>query len=113
MKGSVFVATSLDGFIAREDGALDWLPTGGGEAHGDDEFMATVDALVIGRKTYETVLAFGAWPYGKKPVVVLTTRASLDAAPEGAVREVMGAGHWRSRRNSLNAACPICTSTWE
>lgn len=90
MKGSVFIATSLDGFIARADGALDWLPTGGGESHGYDEFMATVDALVIGRKTYETVLAFGAWPYGKKPVFVLSTRPAVDAAPEGAVLEMMG-----------------------
>ena len=46
----MFIATSLDGFIAREDGGLDWLPKNGGEPHGYDEFMATVDALVIGRK---------------------------------------------------------------
>jgi dihydrofolate reductase len=90
MKASVFVATSLDGFIARPDGALDWLPAGGGEPHGYDEFMATVDALVIGRKTFETVLGFAAWPYGKKPVIVLSSRASeLAAAPDDAVCEVM------------------------
>ena len=53
MKASVFVGTSLDGFIARLDGAFDFLPAGGGEPHGYDEFMASVDALVIGRKTYE------------------------------------------------------------
>ena len=58
MKASVFIATSLDGFIARSDGGLDWLPEGGGEPHGYTEFMATVDALVIGRKTFETVLSF-------------------------------------------------------
>lgn len=52
MKASVFIATSLDGFIARQDGGLDWLPFNGGEPHGYDEFMATVDALVIGRKTF-------------------------------------------------------------
>ena len=45
---------------------LDFLPPGGGEPHGYDEFMATVDALVIGRKTFETVLTFEQWPYGEK-----------------------------------------------
>jgi len=59
---------SLDGFIARQDGALDWLPVNGGEPHGYDEFIATVDAIVIGSKTFETVMTFDAWPYGKKPV---------------------------------------------
>jgi dihydrofolate reductase len=88
MKASVFVGTSVDGFIARPDGALDFLPEGGGEPHGYDEFMATVDALVIGRKTYETVLGFGAWAYGAKPVIVLSTRA-LAPAPAGAVVERM------------------------
>ncbi len=56
MRISVFVGTSLDGFIARVNGDLDFLPPGGGEPHGYDEFMATVDALVIGRKTFETIL---------------------------------------------------------
>ena len=88
MKASVFIATSLDGFIARADGALDWLPPGGGEPHGYDEFMATVDALVIGRKTFETVLTFDSWPYGEKPVFVLSTR-TLAPAPVGAVVECM------------------------
>jgi dihydrofolate reductase len=53
VKASVFIGTSLDGFIARADGALDFLPPGGGEPHGYDEFMASVDAMVIGRNTYE------------------------------------------------------------
>src|SRR5580700_6652027 len=47
VKASVFVGTSLDGFIARANGDFDFLPVGGGEPHGYDEFMATVDALVI------------------------------------------------------------------
>lgn len=88
MKASVFVGTSLDGFIARVDGALDFLPPGGGEPHGYNEFMATVDAMVIGRKTYESVLAFDAWPYGDKPVFVLGTHP-LAPAPVGAVVEHM------------------------
>jgi dihydrofolate reductase len=89
MQSSVFIATSLDGFIARNNGALDWLPAGHGEPHGYDEFIATVDAIVIGRKTFETVLVFDAWPYGKKPVVVLSTRATELKAPAGAVCDMM------------------------
>ena len=85
---SVFVGASVDGFIARPNGELDFLPPGGGEPHGYDEFMATVDALVIGRKTFETVLALGAWPYGEKPVIVLSSRP-LAPAPFGAVVERM------------------------
>jgi len=88
VKASVFIGTSLDGFIARVSGELDFLPPGGGEPHGYDEFIATVDALVIGRKTFETVLAFDTWPYGEKPVFVLSTH-TLATAPLGAVVEHM------------------------
>lgn len=88
MKASVFVGTSLDGFIARANGDLDFLPPGGGEPHGYDEFMASVDALVIGRKTFETVLTFPSWPYGEKPVFVLSSRP-LPPSPLGAVVERM------------------------
>jgi len=88
VKASVFVGTSVDGFIARPNGDLDFLPPGGGEPHGYDEFIATVDALVIGRKTFETVLTFGTWPYGEKPVFVLSTR-TLAPAPAGAIVERM------------------------
>ena len=89
MKASVFIATSVDGFIARKDGALDWLPHDGGEPHGYDEFIATVDAIVIGRKTFDTVLTFEAWPYGTKPVIVLSSTPSLLKAPQGAVCDFM------------------------
>ncbi|MGZ8392183.1 MAG: dihydrofolate reductase family protein [Gemmatimonadales bacterium] len=88
MRASVFIATSLDGFIARANGDIDWLPTGDVEEHGYQAFIATVDALVIGRKTYETVLAFDAWPYGDKPVYVLSS-GTLPPAPPGAVVEHM------------------------
>ena len=90
MNVSVFIATSLDGFIARPNGDLDWLhdEEAEGGPHGYEEFIATVDALVIGRKTYETVLAFETWPYGGKPVFVLSTRP-LAPAPSGAVVEHM------------------------
>lgn len=88
MKASVFVGTSLDGFLARANGEFDFLPAGGGEPHGYDEFMATVDAMVIGRKTFETVLGLGGWAYGKKPVFVLSSHA-LPPPPRGAVLEHM------------------------
>lgn len=78
LKATVFIATSLDGFIARPDGAIDWLPTGADtkfEDYGYAELMRSVDALVMGRKTFETVRGFGGeWPYGSKPVVVLSSR---------------------------------------
>lgn len=86
MKASVFIGTSVDGFIARPNGGLDFLPAGGGEPHGYEEFIATVDALVIGRNTFDTVLSFATWPYGDKPVFVLST-LPLRAAPAGAVVE--------------------------
>ena len=88
MQASVFIATSLDGFIARSEGAIDWLPDDP-EEHGYTEFIASVDAIVIGRKTFETVLTFGAWPYGKKPVVVLSSRPAELVAPAGAVCDMM------------------------
>jgi dihydrofolate reductase len=91
MIASVFVGTSVDGFIARLNGDLDFLPEGGGEPHGYNEFMASVDALVIGRKTFETVVAFDEWPYGSKRVVVLSSRAiDLSAVKGGVVEHMAG-----------------------
>jgi dihydrofolate reductase len=91
MTVSVFVGTSVDGFIARPNGALDFLPPGGGEPHGYDEFIASVDALVIGRNTFEIVLAFPEWPYGDKRVVVLSSRPlDLSALRGGRVEQMTG-----------------------
>src|ERR1700731_4522892 len=91
MIASVFVGTSVDGFIARLNGDLDFLPEGGGEPHGYTEFMASVDALVIGRKTFETVVAFPEWPYGNKRVVVLSTLAlDLSGVRGGVVERMAG-----------------------
>jgi dihydrofolate reductase len=81
MKASVYIATSLDGFIARDDGGLDWLPGAdpdeNGNAEREDygyrEFMDSVDVLVMGRKTYEKVLSFGKWSYEGKRVIVLSS----------------------------------------
>jgi dihydrofolate reductase len=92
MAASVFIGTSVDGFIARVNGDLDFLPAGGGEPHGYDEFMASVDALVIGRKTFDTVLAYPEWPYGKKRVVVLSSRPlDFSRVREGVVEQMSGA----------------------
>jgi dihydrofolate reductase len=92
MTVTIFIGTSVDGFIARPNGDLDFLPADGGEPHGYDEFMASVDALVIGRKTFETVLTYAVWPYGDKRVVVLSGRSvDLSAArARGGVVEQMG-----------------------
>ncbi|MGO9123437.1 MAG: dihydrofolate reductase family protein [Terriglobales bacterium] len=91
MTVSVFIGTSVDGFIARPNGDLDFLPVGGGEPHGYDEFIASVDAIVIGRKTFETVLAFPEWPYGSKRVVVLSSRpVDLSAVRGGVVEQTAG-----------------------
>jgi len=90
MAASVFVGVSVDGFMARPDGAIDWLPEGGGEPHGYDAFMASVDALVIGRNSFETVLAFDPWPYGDKRVVILSSRPLDLSAVRGGTVEQMG-----------------------
>jgi dihydrofolate reductase len=71
---AVFIAESLDGYIARPDGSLNWLEPFEGEEHGYAAFFAGIDALVIGRGTYDTVLAFPEWPYGDKRVIVCTRR---------------------------------------
>jgi dihydrofolate reductase len=79
------MAASLDGFIARKDGRVDWMETvdefAGGEVMDPEyveAFLKTIDCYVMGSKTYETALGFEAkglgWPYGNKPVFVLTSR---------------------------------------
>lgn len=81
--GHVYIATSLDGFVARADHTLDWLmkqPTAG-EEHGYDAFMASVDGLVMGRGSYQTVLGFDAWPYSK-PVVVMSRTLDQSRVPD-------------------------------
>ena len=88
MKTSVFCGISVDGFLARLDGTLDFLEHGGQEPHGYTEFISTIDVLVWGRNTYEIVLGFGGdWPF-KKPVIVLSS-GDIKPAPEGAAVEHM------------------------
>jgi dihydrofolate reductase len=77
MQCSVFIAMSLDGFIARADGKIDWLESAhatapAGEDFGYRTFFDSVDVLVMGRKTLETVLAFPKWLYGEKRLIVLS-----------------------------------------
>jgi dihydrofolate reductase len=109
MTVSVFVGASVDGFIARPNGDLDWLPTDC-EPHGYDEFIASVDATVIGRKTFETILAFEAWPYGGKRVVVLSSRP-LDLSAVKGVVEQMGGEPAEIVRARRRAAPTTSTST--
>ena len=82
---TIHMAASLDGFIARKDGSVDWLETSDKFEGGDtmapevvEEFLKTIDCYVMGSRTYETALAFEAkgfgWSYGNKPTFVLTTR---------------------------------------
>ena len=81
--GHVFIATSLDGFVARKNHNLDWLmkqQTAGAD-HGYKDFMASVDGLVMGRGSYETALTFDDWPYSK-PVVVMSKTLSAADIPE-------------------------------
>ena len=81
----VFVGVSADGFIAREDGAIDWLEAAharapAGEDFGYAAFLAGMDALVMGRHTFELVSGFADWPYGDKPVTVLSRRGAAGVA---------------------------------
>ncbi len=89
---AVFVGVSLDGFIARPNGDLDWLTgEGDGGDHGYNEFIADIDAIVMGRRTFEKVLVLDKWYYGNKRVVVLSNHP-LDlsvAQARGGVVELM------------------------
>ncbi|HEX3012912.1 MAG TPA: dihydrofolate reductase, partial [Methanobacterium sp.] len=73
MRTIIYIATSLDGFIARLDGAIDWLniPNPNNSDFGYGEFTAGIDGILMGRNTFEAVLNFGSWPYDK-PVFVLS-----------------------------------------
>ena len=85
-KTSYYVAVSLDGFLAREDGVVDWLSnyTNPFETPYDYEpFYQTVSAVVMGRKTYDTVLGFGEYPYQGKPGLVLSKNADFQVNESG------------------------------
>jgi dihydrofolate reductase len=108
--GRVFIGVSLDGFIARADGDIDWLTdpapgplhasiTSSAEAPGWETFLPSVDHIVMGRGTYEKALTFDSWPYVGKRVIVLSTTLATDddrvtIAPDldGALRELADSG---------------------
>lgn len=77
MQCSVYIAASLDGFIARKNDALDWLSIveRPNEDYGYKRFSDSIDTMIVGRRTYDVVLGFGAWPYAGKRTVVMTHRS--------------------------------------
>jgi dihydrofolate reductase len=81
MSNYVYIAASLDGFIATEDGGVEWLhdlPNPDQSDFGYSDFISSIDAIVMGRKTFEKVLSFGVWPY-ERPVFVLSY--TLESVP--------------------------------
>ena len=91
IKLSVFCGVSVDGFLARPDNKVDFLDTHEQEPHGYEEFYGSVDMVVIGRNTYQFVVSYGQWLYGKKPVVVLSSRP-IDSSwiKNGVVEQMAG-----------------------
>lgn len=84
MKITYYVAASIDGFIARKNGSVDWLDqfNDSGEDYGYQAFYDSVDALIMGRSTYEQILTFGDWPYSGKPAFVLSSRSLEHGKPD-------------------------------
>jgi dihydrofolate reductase len=96
-KNSVFIATSIDGYIADKDGGIDWLhaiPNPDKIDMGYSAFIAQVDALVMGRKTFETVCNFGIdWPYQKPVFVLSNTLSTISEKFQGRATLVKGTIH--------------------
>ncbi|MCF2857750.1 dihydrofolate reductase family protein [Pseudoalteromonas sp. SMS1] len=85
-KNTVYLAQSLDGFIADEHGGIDWLSAIDNPQHSDlgfADFMSDIDALVMGRNTFEQVLSFGQWPYDKPVYVVSHSLSKLPVQSQG------------------------------
>ena len=90
-----FIAASLDGYIAKVDGNIDWLHNPkyaiGDEDYGYDRHFSNIDGLVMGRNTYELALSFDKWPYFDKPVYVLSSRVpSIPSALVSSVKILGG-----------------------
>ena len=108
-KIKLYIATTLDGFIAREDGSLDWLnelPNPDQTDHGYGEFLLEIDTVVMGRKTYEKVLGFGVdWPYGNCRTLIVTTAEHYQVKTPGTEtvnrldRQVIGDMRKKSMKN--------------
>lgn len=90
---SVYIAISLDNYIARDDGDLDWLADvqdAGGNDYGYSGFMSTIDTVLLGRGTYDAVRTFDTWPFDGKRVIVLTNRALAPAFGETVYAGALG-----------------------
>ena len=93
MTNYVYVATSLDGYIATPEGGLDWLyaiPNPDNDDYGYAQFMEGVDAIVMGRKTFEKVVTFEPWPYDKPVFILSNTLKKLPEAVEDKAKQVSG-----------------------
>ena len=93
MVNYVYIATSLDGFIAASDGGLEWLeeiPNPEKSDYGFAEFMSSIDALVMGRKTFDKVLTFDSWPYNKPVYVLSKSGIKVPKELDGKVKVVNG-----------------------
>lgn len=93
MANYVFIATSLDGYIATKDGGVDWLhevPNLEESDYGYADFINTIDAIVMGRNTYEKVLTFDSWPYDKPVFVLSNSLISISGDVTGKAKIVKG-----------------------
>jgi hypothetical protein len=113
MKLSVFCGASVDGFLARPDDRFDFLKTGEQEPHGFAEFLASVDVIVIGRRTFEVVLKLGHLAlYGNKPVVVLSSRPLDFSAVKGRPVEQMLGEPAENRKAAQLTRLQACVRRW-
>jgi dihydrofolate reductase len=109
MKFSVFCGVSVDGFLARPDDELDFLRIGEQEPHGFTEFLASVDVVLMGRRTFEVVLKLGGLSlYGKKPVVVLSSRPLNFSSVKDVVVERMSGEPAEIARELRARGCKHC-----
>ncbi|MEZ5824695.1 MAG: dihydrofolate reductase family protein [Geminicoccaceae bacterium] len=123
----VFIATSLDGYIARADGSVDWLMRydSDEEDYGYGAFMADIDGIVMGRGSYETVRAFDPWPYDRPVTVASQTLGShavpehlsgrvdiSSASPETLLTLLAAAGQARGRSMAAGSCNPSCAPGW-
>ena len=93
MTNYVYIATSLDGFIATDEGDLDWLdeiPNPEKNDFGFADFMSEIDAIVMGRKTFEKVLSFEAWPYDKPVYVLSRSKLEIPEALQDKIKIIKG-----------------------
>jgi dihydrofolate reductase len=93
MSNTVYIATSIDGYIAREDGSIDWLmdlPNPGNSDYGFSVFLERIDGIIMGRKSFETVLGFNVWPYTKPVFVLSNSLAGLPGELSGKAEIIKG-----------------------